>query len=148
MDSYSQSLCAETKKPFSGHLWLIQNDFFVLPKRIKNIKKRANPPNSDSSAMYIVNNFYTISSKIIFRVNCKFKLLTHRFCREEHEGYVTRIVWPRVEFHPWADFVPVSGQTYLSVYMFNGGEISLLPLICPCLEDRGETHPVSNSAWF
>ena len=56
MDSYSQSLCAETKKLFSGHLWLIQNDFFVLPKRIKNIKKRANPPNSDSSAMYIVNN--------------------------------------------------------------------------------------------
>ena len=27
MDSYSQSLCAETKKSFLGHLWLIQTDF-------------------------------------------------------------------------------------------------------------------------
>ena len=94
--------------------------------------------------MYIVNNL--LSSKIIFRVNWKFKLLTHRFCREDHEGYVTRIVLPRVEFYPWVDFAPVSGQTYLSVYVFNGGEISPLPLFCPCLEDGGETHPVGNSA--
>ena len=53
MDSYSQSLCAETKKSFLGHLWLIQTNFCVLPKRINNIKKPLNPPNSDSSAMYI-----------------------------------------------------------------------------------------------
>ena len=38
MDSYSQSLCAETKNSYLGHLWQIQTDFCVLPKRI-NIKK-------------------------------------------------------------------------------------------------------------
>ena len=43
-------------------------------------------------------------------------------------GYVTRIVSPWGEFHPWVEFAPVSGQTYLSVYMFNRGEISPLPL--------------------
>ena len=49
-------------------------------------------------------------------------------------GYVTRI---------FSEFAPVSGQTYLSVYMFNRGKISPLPL---CLYDRGETHPGGNSA--
>ena len=28
------------------------------------------------------------------------------------------------EFLPWVEFAPVSGQTYLSAYMFNRGEIS------------------------
>ena len=57
MDSFSQSLCTETKS-FWGHLWLIQTDFCVLPKRINNIKKTPNPPNFDSRAIYIftVNN--------------------------------------------------------------------------------------------
>ena len=59
------------------------------------------------------------------------------------KGYITRIVSPRGEFHPWVEFAPVSGQTYLSVYMFNRGKISPLPL---CLYDRGETHPGGNSA--
>ena len=40
----------------------------------------------------------------------------------------------------------VSGQTYLSVYMFNRGEILPLPLFHSCLQDRGETHPGGNSA--
>ena len=39
MDSYSQYLCAETKKSFLDHLWLIQTNLCVLPKRINNIKK-------------------------------------------------------------------------------------------------------------
>ena len=39
MDSYSLSLCAETKKSFLGNLWLIQTGFCLLPKRINNIKK-------------------------------------------------------------------------------------------------------------
>ena len=58
MDSYSQSLCAETKKSFFEHLRLNQTNFCGLPKRITNIKKPPNPPNSDSSAMYTftVNN--------------------------------------------------------------------------------------------
>ena len=55
------------------------------------------------------------------------------------KGYVTRIVSPRGEFHPRVEFAPVSGQTYLSVHMFNRGEISLLSLL---------THPGGNSAWF
>ena len=38
--------------------------------------------------------------------------------------YATRIVSPRCEFHPWVEFVHISGQTYLSVSMFNLGEIS------------------------
>ena len=61
-------------------------------------------------------------------------------------GYVTRIVSPWGEFHPWVEFAPVSGQTYLSVFMFNRGEISPLPLFRPCLHNRGETHPGGNSA--
>ena len=44
------------------------------------------------------------------------------------------------EFHPWVEFAPVSGKTYLSVYMFNRGKISPLPSFRPCLQDRGETH--------
>ena len=50
------------------------------------------------------------------------------------------MISPRDEFHPWVEFAPVSGQTYLSVYMFNRGEISSLPLFRLCLEDMGETH--------
>ena len=42
--------------------------------------------------------------------------------------YATRIVSPRCEFHPWVEFVHISGQTYLSVYMFNRGEVSTLLL--------------------
>ena len=49
--------------------------------------------------------------------------------------YVTRIVSLRGEFNHWVEFAPVSGQTYLSVYMFNRGEISPLPLFRPCLQD-------------
>ena len=51
-------------------------------------------------------------------------------------GYGTRIVPPQVKFHPWVEFAPVSGQTFLSVYMFNRGEIPPLPLFHPCLKDR------------
>ena len=66
----------------------------------------------------------------------------------ETKGYVTRMISPRGDFHPWVDFAPVSGQTYLSVYMFNRGEISPLFFFRPCLQDKGETHPRGNSAWF
>ena len=51
----------------------------------------------------------------------------------ESQGYVTRIVLPRGEFHPWVEFAPVCDQTYLSVYMFNRGEISSLPLFHPAV---------------
>ena len=51
-------------------------------------------------------------------------------------------------FHPWVEFAPVSGQTYLSVYMLNGGEISPLPLFRLCFQDRDEIQPGGNSAWF
>ena len=54
-------------------------------------------------------------------------------------GYVTRIISPWGEFYSWVEFAPVSGQTYLSVYMFNRGEISSLPLFRPCIEDKDET---------
>ena len=64
----------------------------------------------------------------------------------DSKGYVTRIVSPRGEFHPWVEFTPVSGQTSLSVYMFNRGEISPLSLFRPYFKDRGETHPGGNSA--
>ena len=63
-----------------------------------------------------------------------------------YQGYVPRIILPRGEFHPWVQFVPVSGQTYLSVHMFIRGEILTLPLFRPCLEDRSETQPGGNSA--
>ena len=63
-------------------------------------------------------------------------------------GQVTHIVSPWGEFHPWFEFAPVAGQNYLSVYMLNRGEISPLPLSRRCLQDRGETHPGGNSAWF
>ena len=56
------------------------------------------------------------------------------------------MISPRGEFHIWVEFAPVSGQTYLSAYMFNRGEISPLPLFRPCLEGRGETQPGGNSA--
>ena len=36
------------------------------------------------------------------------------------------IVSPQGEFHSWVEFAPFSGQTYLSVYMFNRDEISPL----------------------
>ena len=62
--------------------------------------------------------------------------------------YVTGMISPWCEFHPWVEFTPFSGQTYLSVYMFNQGEISPPPVFRHCLEDRGETHPGGNSAWF
>ena len=54
--------------------------------------------------------------------------------------YVARIVLPRGEFHHWVEFAPVSGQTYFSVYMFNRGEMSTLPLFRPCLQD-GRNSP-------
>ena len=57
------------------------------------------------------------------------------------KGYIILTVIPRGEIHLWVEFAPVSGQTYLSVYMFNRDEISPLPLFLPCLEDKGETHP-------
>ena len=63
-----------------------------------------------------------------------------------YQLYVTRIAPPWGKFHPWVEFAPVSGQTYLSVYMFNRGEISLLLLFHPCPQDRRETHPGDNSA--
>ena len=44
------------------------------------------------------------------------------------KGYVTCMISPWGEFHPWVEFAPVSGQTYLSVYMFNRNGISPLPL--------------------
>ena len=47
------------------------------------------------------------------------------------KGYITRIVSPRAEFHPWVEFAPVSGQTYLSVYILNQGEVSPLPFFSP-----------------
>ena len=49
---------------------------------------------------------------------------------EEPEDNVrgTRIHVYRGEFHPWVEFALVSGQTYLTVYMLNRGEISPLPL--------------------
>ena len=50
--------------------------------------------------------------------------------------YVTSIVSPRGEFHPWAEFASAPGQTYLSLYLFNRGEILPLPLFSPCLENR------------
>ena len=55
------------------------------------------------------------------------------------------MISPRDEFHPWVEFAPVAGQTYLSVYMLNRGEISPLPLFRLCLEDMGETHTGGNS---
>ena len=58
------------------------------------------------------------------------------------------MVSSRGDFHPWVEFAPVSGQTYISVYMFNRGEILPLPLFRPCLEDRGKTYPGGSSAWF
>ena len=51
------------------------------------------------------------------------------------QGYVTRIISPRGEFHPWVELESASGQTYLSVYMFNRGKTSPLRLFRPCLED-------------
>ena len=48
------------------------------------------------------------------------------------QGYVTRIVSPRGEFHSRVEFAPVFGKTCLSVYMFNRGEILTLPLLGPC----------------
>ena len=61
-------------------------------------------------------------------------------------GYVTCIVSPLGEFYPWVEFAPISGKTYLSVYMFNRDEILPLPLFHPFLEERDETHPGGNSA--
>ena len=55
---------------------------------------------------------------------------------ENYKGYI----------HRWVEFALVSGQTCLSRYMFNRGEISPLPLFRPFLEDRGETHLVGYSA--
>ena len=46
-----------------------------------------------------------------------------------------------VWFHPWVEFVPVCGQNFLSVYMFNQSEISPLALFYSRLGDRGKTHP-------
>ena len=51
------------------------------------------------------------------------------------------------DFTP-GEFPPVPGQSYLSVYMFNRGEILLLLLFRNCLENRGKTHPGDNSARF
>ena len=47
---------------------------------------------------------------------------------------VTGIVSPGGEFHPWVEFTLVSGQTYLSVNVFNQGEISPLPYFTPVLK--------------
>ena len=60
--------------------------------------------------------------------------------------YVTRIVSPRGEFHPWDEFASAPGQTYLSLYLFNRGEILPLPLFSPCLENRGKIPRRGNLA--
>ena len=51
------------------------------------------------------------------------------------KGWVTRIVLPRGDFHPWFEFAPVSDQTNLSAYILNRDEISPLPLFRPCLQE-------------
>ena len=51
------------------------------------------------------------------------------------KGWVTRIVLPRGDFHPWFEFTPVSDQTNLSVYILNRDEISPLLLFRPCLQE-------------
>ena len=74
MDSHSQSLCAETKKSFLGHLWLIQTGFCLLPKRINNIKKPSTSPHSDSYAIYI----FTVNNLLPNQVRHFFVLIANR----------------------------------------------------------------------
>lgn len=59
----------------------------------------------------------------------------------DSKQFATRMILSQGELYPWFEFTPASCQTYFFVYMFNLGEISPLPLLCPYLQDRGKTNP-------